>query len=277
MRCNLTERINRTATAVFIVTAMSFDLSAATAIGTASALGTFAIDHARVEQATVFDGSTIATGKASAQVDLQSGTRMLLGASSEGTIYRDRLVLGQGQTQLDTSSAYGLETAGLRVEAGAQPSSLRLTCRGQSVEFSSLRGAFTIRDLQGRVLASAKTGDNLQLTPVTSNTSTVNLTGKIRSVAGKYLLTDETTRITVELQGESVAGSVGKRVRLTGSAASSSAAPGAPRVVTVSSLHVAGSGLSTKAIIGGLVIASGTGVALGVGLTQDDPKAPASR
>lgn len=256
---------------------MSLNLNAATVIGTASARGTFAIDHARVEQATVFEGSSIGAGPAAIEINLQSGTRVLLGAGSQGVVYHDRLVLGQGQTQFDTSLAFGVETAGLRVEAGARSSSARVSRHGETIQLAALRGSFSIRDLQGRVLANVNAGENLQLTSALSNSNAVSFAGRIREVDGKYLLTDETTKTTFELRGPSVQTAVGKRVKVAGTMAAGTPASGAPRVIEVTSIHAATGALSTTAIVGGVLIASGTGIALGVGLTRDDPKPTASR
>jgi len=255
---------------------MSLHLSAATAIGTASARGSFALDHARVEHATVFDGSSIATSSAASEIHLASGTRLLLAAGSQGLVFRDHLLLDNGQAQLDTSSAYGIETAGLRIEASEQASSGRIARIGETIQVESLSGAFMIRDLQGRVLADVKAGDHLRLTPGASNASAVSLTGKVRQVDGKYLLTDETAKSTVELRGAPVQSMVGKRVTVHGSTIAGTPAAGAAEIVEIASLHIA-AGVSTAAIVAGVAITSGGGVALGVGLTRDDSKPAASR
>ena len=127
------------------------------------------------------------------------------------------------------------------------------------------------------MLANVNAGENLQLTSALSNATAVSLAGRIREVDGKYLLTDETTKTTFELRGPSVQTAVGKRVKVAGTMAAGTPASGAPRVIEVTSIHAATGALSTTAIVGGVLIASGTGIALGVGLTRDDPKPTASR
>lgn len=268
----------RTAIAAILAPALTLNLCAATAIGTASARGAFTIDHARVEQTTVFEGSSITTGAAASEITLKAGTRVMLAPGSEAAVYRDRLVLDKGQAQIDSSSTYGVEAAGLQIESAQQPATARLSRSGATIQFASLHGVFTIRDLQGRVLANAKAGENLQLTAApTANSTAVSLTGKVSQVNGKWLLTDETTKTTVELRGEQVRSLVGKRVKVTGSTTVETPAPGATRVVEVSSIHVAAAGVSTTAVIAGVVVASGAGIGLGVGLTSEDPKPSASR
>jgi hypothetical protein len=267
----LTKLCHQSAIALVLSMTLSLNLCAASAIGTVNARGTFNIDHARVEQATVFEGSSIATGQAVSEIALGAGTRLLLGPGSEGTIYGDRFVLAKGEARMDAPSRYLVEAAGLRIESSQSPASLRLARNGDTLQLLPLRGTFTIRDLQGRMLATTHAGDNLQITPPSSQTSNVRLTGKVRQVDGKYLLTDEASKSTFELRGESVKAMAGKRITVSGSTSGG-------QVVEVASVHAAAAaGLSTTAVVAGVVIASGAGVALGVGLTQDEAKPTASR
>src|SRR5664280_2661127 len=85
-------------------------------IGTASARGDMRVDSYVVKgNATLFDGSVVETGQATADLRLDKGTQITMATSSRGTLYRDRLVPQQGESELAASSSFQLEANGLHV------------------------------------------------------------------------------------------------------------------------------------------------------------------
>ena len=85
-------------------------------IGTVSARGDFRVDsHVVRGNATLFNGSVIETGSATADLRMGKGAAITMSANSRGTLYSDRLVLQQGESELTAPPAFQLEVQGLRV------------------------------------------------------------------------------------------------------------------------------------------------------------------
>ena len=101
---------------VVVLCMLSFAEAGTVSIGTASARGDMRVDsHIVKGGATLFDGSVVETGQASADLHLGEGTEITMASSSRGTLYRDHLVLQQGASELSASSPFKLEAEGLRV------------------------------------------------------------------------------------------------------------------------------------------------------------------
>ena len=75
-------------------------------IGTVSARGDLRVDGYTVwGNGTLFNGTAVETGQATATLRLDNGTEIKLAINSHGVVYRDHLVLLQGRSQLKTSGA----------------------------------------------------------------------------------------------------------------------------------------------------------------------------
>src|SRR6202035_1142736 len=92
----------------------SYAMAGSTAIGTASARGDMRIDGDSVKgNATLFDGTVVETGQATAALRLDRGIEIKLATGSRGTLYRDRIVLQQGTSEFAPSGPFYLEANGL--------------------------------------------------------------------------------------------------------------------------------------------------------------------
>ena len=82
---------------VVVLCMLSYAEAGTVSIGTASARGDMRVDNNMVtDSATLFEGSVVETGQASADLHLGAGTEITMASSSRGTLYRDHLVLQQG-------------------------------------------------------------------------------------------------------------------------------------------------------------------------------------
>jgi hypothetical protein len=83
------------------------------------------------------------------------------------------------------------------------------------VELAAWSGSFRVLNSRGLLVANLASGHALELEPQATDT-TSKLTGTLRLAGGHYLLTDETTNVTVELAGPGLAKEKGNRVEVTG-------------------------------------------------------------
>ncbi len=264
-------------------------LAATPAIGMVSAGGSFQVDGARVTgNATLFEGAVIETDRAPSELHWLHGGRMILGADSRGKVCRDRLVLERGQGQIAGSTTYPIEAATLRVLA-AQPDSTALVALdgpGQ-IHVTALAGSVRVLNPDGILVANIASGHTLEMeTQVAGAAAPSTLTGTVLQRDGHNLLTDETTGVTVELKGENLEATIGKRVEVTGTIdASAKPLAGASQTIQVLEYKIlvptlgrTATGMThhTKVIIAGVAVAAAAGGGLAIGLTRED-KTPISR
>src|SRR6202051_831344 len=89
--------------------ACSYAVAGSTAIGTVSARGDIRIDGDSVKgNATLFDGTVVETGQATAALRLARGVEIKLAIGSRSTLYRDRIVLQRGASEFAPSSPFSL-------------------------------------------------------------------------------------------------------------------------------------------------------------------------
>ena len=193
-------------------------VAASPAIGTIVTQGAFRLNHATlINNATLFEGATIETGSAVSHMDLVSGTRLELGADSRGRFFGDNLVLEHGQSVIQKAQGFRVEARGLTVlpDTGASTGRILLTGNAR-VQVSAVTGSFRVLNSRGTVVAKISSGRALLMEPQSSAGPT-RLAGRVVLRGGHYLLTDETTNVTVELAAKkSLANAIGRRVEVTG-------------------------------------------------------------
>jgi hypothetical protein len=104
---------------------------------------------------------------------------------------------------------------------------------------------------------------------VNNANAAAKLVGKVRLVHGKYLLTDEAQKMTVELRGTNLAKMVGQRVQVVGSAVQGQAAAGASQIIqvaTITAVKAGSAAAGTAAAAGAGAHISGTAAAVVVGV-----------
>lgn len=278
--------------AVILVAQLSIGFAASPAIGVAVARGSFQLDASGVSgTGTIFDGTMVETGKATSELKLQSGVRMVLDTGTRGQVYRDHLLLQKGTGQVSNGANYSIQARSLQIEPVSEGAAkVTLSRDGNRVLVAALGSGLRVRNSRGILVADVPAGHALEFEPQDGGASAPStLTGILTKKNGHYYLTDQTAGITVELQGSGLDKEVGKKIEVVGVIdPSASPASGASQVIRVSQVHTvanaathAGMAVGTKAIIAGVVIA-GAATGTAVGLTRDDspssnPKPPISQ
>ena len=238
-------------------------------IGTVSARGDFSVDsHVVLGNATLFNGSVVETGGATADLRMDKGAAITMSTNSRGTLYSDRMVLQRGESELTAPQAFQLEVEGLHVAAiGPNSQGVVSLKPGKTVEVSSLSGTFNVSNDHGVALASISPGRAMTFAFQSgSSGSAFTGTGKVSFSDGHYYLTVKGTGAKYEINGNGLAKLVGKEVTITGTIQSATATGGALDVVDIISTKVLAAGLTgtSVAIISGFVVAAGVGTAVGV-------------
>lgn len=186
-------------------------------IGTVMAKGVFRVDNATVTgNATLFEGATIET-KTAARMELSTGAKVSLGMESKATFYGDHMILEKGEGRLEKAESFRFEARGLTIQPETGNASARVVLTGGArVQLAALSGSFRVLNSRGMLVANVRSGHALTLEPQAVETAS-KLTGTLRQVNGHYLLTDETTHVTVELAGAGLSKEVGNRIEATGS------------------------------------------------------------
>ena len=243
---------------VVVLCMLSYAEAGTVSIGTASARGDMRVDNNTVTgSATLFDGSVVETGQASADLHVGKGTEITMASSSRGTLYRDHLVLQKGASELSASGSFKVEAEGLRVTPSEPNSRGTISLRsGNKVEVAALSGSFGVMNQQGIQLASVRPGQPLSFAMQAGGPSS-SFTGMgVLSAEGEnYFIT--VGGVKYQVTGKDLAKKVGKNVKITGSIVSGATpAAGATAVVAVSSISIIG-GVTVGWIVAGVLIGVG--------------------
>jgi hypothetical protein len=193
--------------------------AASPSIGFVKSAGEFRVDGSAVHgNSTVFEGALVETNAARSVIQL-SGARITLAPDSRVRVYRDRTVLEKGSGSVRDGDRHIIEAATLRIAPSARDSVVQIDLTSPlHVTVGARGGPAEVRNSSGVLTASLLPGMALAFNPQAASAAAVKLTGVIESRAGAYLLTDETTKITVQLlEGPDVTRYVGKKVEVTGS------------------------------------------------------------
>ena len=245
---------------------LSYAEAGTISIGTASARGDLRVDHYNVKgNATLFDGSVVETNLASADLRLNKGTEITMAAASRGTLYKDRIVLQQGQTELTSSGPYQVQANGIRVvPAGSYARGIVSMMPGKTVEVSSIDGNLKVSDGNGITLANIMPGQSLafamqaQAAPDSGEFYGVGLVSFDNGTY--YLTTDANVKYVLTCTQPSKL--VGAKVIVTGTLQGGTTA-GNGSMLCVKSMEVNGPGtMSSKTkkwIIAGILVGAGAG------------------
>jgi hypothetical protein len=244
-------------------------------IGVARSWGAFLINDASVPgSATLLDGTSLKTVDASSDLNLTGGERVTISSNSSATIHGDRLQLDSGTAEFTGTAAYRVEARNLRIGASDSAARVRVAVDRQNhVLVASVGGAAEIRNSQGMLVARVLPGTALTLS--SAGSSAVELTGTVHAENGEFYLTDDVTKVKVELRGSNLKNLVGKHVHVVGSETGEATAAGVPQTVTVATATqvgagaagaggaaagagMAGSAFPTVAVIGGVAAVGGT-------------------
>lgn len=253
-------------------------LSAATSgIGIAMSDGNILINSSSAAgNATIFNGSTLETLSASSQVRLNDGARLRLASDSRGTVFSDHVDLQKGSANI---AGYSANAIGLNVRADGKASATISMLDQGVVEIAALTGSVHIFNAAGLNVANLLPGRALDLRPQDAGANAPSsLTGCAVKAGNNTLLTDETSNVTVQLQGGNVR--TGRRIQVTGSMVpNATAASPATQVVNVTNVKEVGGackagtaaaaagGAAAGGAAAGGAAAAGAGAGIGIGVT----------
>lgn len=222
----------------------SYAFAGTAVLGTASVRGDMRVDGNAVRgDATVFDGSVVETGDASAKLRMGHGVDITMSRSSRGTIYRDRFVLQRGESEMTASGAFELEANGLHVWAN-KPNSVAIVglTPKNTVQVAALAGSLEVRDGQGILLSNVLPGRPLSFAmQAQANTSpySVSTVGMLDSQNGQYYLTtDENVKYLVT--GQDFQKFLGDKVVITGMLQPAAQAAGTAGTIAVKTIQING-------------------------------------
>jgi len=265
---------------VVVLCMLSFAEAGTVSIGTASARGDMRVDSYTVKGgATLFDGSVVETGQASADLHLGEGTEITMASSSRGTLYRDHLVLQQGASELSASSPFKLEAEGLRVIPSEPNSHAVVSLRaGNTVEVAALSGSFGVTSEQGVMLASVHPGRVVSFAmQAAGDTTEFSGVGMVSSENGHYYL-NTAEHVKYELTCKDFKKFVWTKSLVISGKVHAPAVTGGTATICVNSIQINGEpgmSMATKLIIAGVVVGAGAGVAIGLA-AHNSIKSPAS-
>jgi hypothetical protein len=259
---------------------LSYTGAETASIGTASARGDLRVNNYAVKgNATLFNGSVVETGQATADLRLNKGTEITMSTSSQGTLYRDHLVLQRGESQVASNSSFQLEAKGLHVTA-TEPNSRGVVSvqTGNTVEVAALTGSFGVTNAQGVVLASVRPGHSMSFAMQTAappatlapGVTPMSGTGMVSFENGHYYITAD-NGVKYEVVGKDLKSFVNTKVQFAGNVQTA----GSSSTITLSSVSLnggaAGGAVASGGflgghalLIGGALVIAGTASALGV-------------
>ncbi len=254
--------------AVFVCAISGLGLfAAATAgIGVAMSQGNISINNASsAGNATIFDGNTLETGAAASQVHLKDGAQLRLASDSRAKVFSDHADLQRGSADI---TGYTAKAGGLSVRAeGKASASVSMRDQG-TVQIAALSGDVHVFNAAGLNVANLVPGRALDLRAQDAGASAPSsLTGCAVKSGNNTLLTDETSKVTVQLNGGNV--KAGKRVQVSGTMVpNATPAAGATQVINVTSAKEVGGSCKAGAVAGAAAGGAAAGaVAAGAGIS----------
>ncbi len=262
--------------------------AASTPVGVLTTVGSIRVDGADVRgTGTVLDGSIVETANNPSQLSLKNGIRFDLAAQSRAQVFDNHAVLQQGASQIHASSGFTIQVNSLSVIPAVQPSTIRVVRASASkLQVFAVTGQAEVHNSGGLLIAKVFPGSSLDFDqPPAGAAGATKVSGKLEKQDGRYMLTDATTKTTVELQGDNLEKSVGHCIAATGSADPTTATlihvatyaevsckklglPAAVGAGAAAAGAAAGVGLSTgaiAAIVGGVAVGGSLGGAAAAG------------
>jgi hypothetical protein len=224
-----------------------FMMAAPPSIGVIRSSGDFQVDGATVSgNATLFEGSTVQTAATQSKIQWSTGAAIVLAPNSRAQVYKDHF-----------------EAATLRISPADTHTIAQIVSQDSNhVSISAVQGLVDVRNGAGVLVATVRPGLALAFSTQAGGAATATkMSGCLGMKNGHYVMTDNTTGVTVELKGPEVAKNNGHQVEITGSMIPGATPPaGASQVVQVVSVNSVGAKCN---IPGGAVVAGGAGLSTG--------------
>jgi len=273
---------------------MTLGTAATPVIGTVISDGDFRLNGKAAQgRGSLFDGSEVRAGATPATIRLAEGAQLDLASGSQGRVFRDRVVLEQGAGQFAASPGYTLNALTLQVTPLFSRASGRVALlESNKVQLGVLTGLWRVANSNGVIVADITPGMAVDLqVPEDKLSNASKMKGCLRKKDGRYLLKDETTNVTVELQAadpKTLEDEVGHHIEITGNLlAGATPVKDATQLIQISELKrlskrcgfpagmLAGTGIASAAIIAGIIIGTGAAIGTIVAVTSN-PSTPVS-
>jgi hypothetical protein len=254
---------------------MAASTSPANSIGLVKSTGDFRVDGSAVHgNGNIFEGNLLETGNARSIVQL-ADAQITLAPDSRARIFHDHTVLEKGSGSIKAASRHTIDAESLRIVPGAAASLVQVDIAGPSrVIVASRGGAADVRNATGVLTAHLLPGMSLSFNPQSGADAAVTVTGVLKLKDGSFFVTDETTKVTVQVESQDAAQYVGKRVQVVGSAVAGVTPAGdATQVVSAITIKSVAAEAAAAGAAGAVVpavavpAAAGAGAAAGVGLS----------
>ena len=254
----------------------SFALADSSAIGTASTRGEIRVDGYTVRgTATLFDNTALATNQFAATLRLDKGTEIKLGTGTSGTLYRDRMVLSRGVTEVTATSPFQLQANGLSIASSTSKTAGIISLNAQkTVEVAALTGELRVTDSRGVLLAEVNPGDSISFPAEprarsaaaqaqSAASQSISDIGLVSFENGQYYLTSTLSGVKYQITGGNLSKYVNDKVVINGTLLAGTLAQ--PTSVAVKSIGINGgpTGASTlgKVLVGTAVAGEAAAIA----------------
>ena len=211
--------------------------SASTAnVGLVMTTGEVQVDGSSVRgNSAIFSGSLIASGDRSSNLQFSDGTSAVMKPGATMIVYREHSVLQRGVTMQRGLDKHPVLADGLKISGTAPNTVALIGVRDPShIEVAAQEGESAIWTSTGNLVARVEPGKTLSFTLNEAGSAAANgvkLTGILRP---HYLLTDEISNVTYQLQGSDLEPLVGASIQVTGSVLGGNPSSSTPQVVAVS-------------------------------------------
>ncbi len=246
-------------------------------IGLVKSTGEFRVDGSAVRgNGNIFEGNVVETGASRSIIQL-ADVQITLAPNSCARVFSDHTVLERGSSSVKDGAHHVIEADSLRIAPASQDSIVRIEITSPSrLVVASMGGPADVRNSSGLLAAHVLPGMSLAFDPQAAAASAVKMTGILEVRDGIYFLTDETSKVKVQIDSADAAKYVGKKVQIVGSSIPD-AKPlgGASQLVHVVTIETVGktvaaagagaggsarmSGLTLGAIVGGVAVAGTVG------------------
>ena len=211
---------HKTAILLALPFALAAGLRAAAPLGALTTVASVRVDNYQTRgAATVIDGSTVETQAYPAEIDLAEGVRIHLYADTRARVYARCLLVEQGGAQLRSAGGYSIVSTSMHVIPTSQSAVIRVQDSSDAVRVGVVAGTAELRQTNGLLVASLNAGGavNLDRPPDAAAGGPTELTGTLSQKDGRFLLLDDGSGKTVELNGEGLDKAVGRCISVLGS------------------------------------------------------------
>jgi hypothetical protein len=205
-------------------------------IGLVMTTGEVQVDGSSVRgNSAIFSGSLVSSGDANSNLQFSDGTNAVMNPGATMLVYREHSVLQKGVALQRGLDKHVVVANGLRISGVTPDATAFIGVKDAShVEVAAQTGETEVRTAAGNLVARVEPGKTLSFAlnaAAGAPANGVRLSGILRP---HYLLTDEQTNITYQLQGSDLDALVGASIQVTGTVLGTNSS--APAVVAVSNV-----------------------------------------